>query len=219
MDSISLDDIPMLWRAESIAPLQRTYRTTGYAALDEALGGGWPIPSLIELMGDQQGIGELRLLVGLLQTDASPAAEPAYSTSGVLWLGPPFEPHSIALAQHGIDPQLHLLCPVSRPADLQWAMTQALRSGAFGTIIAWDRQLTSAALRAIKLAAVAGRSVGVLFRPMRAARTASPATVRVCLEITLTGSLKVSIVKAQGRRPAVVLLSFDDKDVSRDSVG
>lgn len=211
MDAITLDDIPLLWRAESLVPLKRTCRSTGYPALDDALGGGWPIPSLIELLCDEQGIGELRLLLGLLDpcdTDASHAKT-------VLWLAPPFELHAISLAQHGLEVQQHWVCAVERPADLHWAMTQALRSGACHAVIGWASRLPPVALRSIKLAASAGQSVGVLFRPARVARTASPATAR--LQLTARPqALEVSVLKAQGRRPRIVLLTHTELGVHCD---
>jgi cell division inhibitor SulA len=129
----------------------------------------------------------------------------------VLWLSPPFELHAIALTQYDQLPQDHWVCSVSQPADLQWAMTQALRSGACRAVIAWARQLKPAALRTIKLAAMTGRGVGVLFRPMSEARLASPATLRIALE-GQGSALDLSILKMQGRRPSLVRIVPSDAD-------
>jgi protein ImuA len=206
MNAVTLADIPLLWRAESLAPLQSHYVATGYDALDQALGGGWPLPSLIELLCDDNGIGELRLLLGLLQQ-----ARPTPDHSGrkvVLWLSPPFELHAIALAQYALTPSDHWVCSVSQPSDLHWAMTQGLRSGACLAVIAWVRQLKPAALRSLKLAAMSGRGVGVLFRPTTEARIASPATVRIAVR-TQQKELELSILKMQGRRPSVVRIDPD----------
>lgn len=67
MSTVMLSDIPMLWRAQSLGSTQSHCVPTGFAALDEALGGGWPVPWLIELLSDEHGVGELRLLLGLLR--------------------------------------------------------------------------------------------------------------------------------------------------------
>nr|WP_298725749.1 translesion DNA synthesis-associated protein ImuA [uncultured Steroidobacter sp.] len=208
MNAVTLDDIPLLWRAESLGSQQSHCVSSGYEALDRALGGGWPVPSLIELLSDDQGIGELRLLLGLLrQRHASEAS----CRRVVLWLAPPFELHAIALTQYGLIPNDHWICSVSQPADLQWAMTQALRSGACLAVIGWARHLKPAALRTVKLAAMTGRGVGVLFRPMSEARAASPATLRIALRSNAP-SLDLSILKMRGRRPCTVRIDPCDAD-------
>ncbi len=212
MNTVSLADIPLLWRAESLAPAQARCIPTGYDALDRALGGGWPLPSLIELLCDEHGIGELRLLVGLLRkAQGSKETSSLGGPKVVLWLAPPFELHAIALTQYGLAPDDHWVCSIARPSDLQWAMTQALRSGACLAVIAWTRHLKPAALRTIKLAAMTGRSVGVLFRPMSEARLASPATLRIALR-PQASALELSILKMQGRRPSVVRITPADAD-------
>ena len=212
MNTVTLADIPLLWRAESLGSLQSQCIPTGFDALDQALGGGWPLPSLIELLCDEHGVGELRLLLGLLTRggDVSNAAGKV-----VLWLSPPFEPHAVALTQYGLMPNDHWVCSVSQPADLQWAMTQALRSGACLAVIAWAKHLKPAALRTLKLAAMTGRGVGVLFRPTSDARNASPATLRIALRAH-DSFLELSILKMQGRRPSVVRI--DPSEADRTSI-
>lgn len=215
MNTVTLDDIPLLWRAESLASLQSHCVPSGYPALDHALGGGWPAPSLIELLCDEQGIGELRLLLSLLRQRHAPATS---SRHIVLWLAPPFELHATALTQYGLVPNDHWICSVSQPADLQWAMTQALRSGACLAVIAWARHLKPAALRSLKLAAMSGRGVGVLFRPMSEARGASPATLRIALR-SHSASLELSILKMRGRRPGLVRIDPCDADRTTNLAG
>lgn len=133
----------------------------------------------------------------------------------MLWLSPPFEVHAIALTQYGLLPEDHWVCAVSQPADLQWAMTHALRSGACLAVIAWARQLKPAALRTLKLAAMTGRGIGVLFRPTSAARIASPATLRMALRARAP-ALDLSILKMQGQRPSIVQIVPFDMDASSD---
>src|SRR6476619_4914417 len=58
---------PWFWRGDDLAFVASTL-PTGYEALDRELpGGGWPRGQLIELLADDQGIGELRLLVPALR--------------------------------------------------------------------------------------------------------------------------------------------------------
>ncbi|GFE87768.1 translesion DNA synthesis-associated protein ImuA [Steroidobacter agaridevorans] len=209
MTTVTLADIPLLWRAESLASTQDYCIPTGYAALDRALGSGWPLPALIEVLCDEHGIGELTLLLALLRRRSLVA-----DTAGrqiVLWLSPPFDVHAAALTQCGLTPEDHWVCPIPQPSDLQWAMTQALRSGACLAVIAWARHLKPAALRTLKLAAMTGRGVGVLFRSTSEARLASPATLRISLRSS-AGALDLSILKMQGRRPSTVRIVRSDAE-------
>jgi hypothetical protein len=215
MNTVTLEDIPLLWRAESLSCVQSHCIPTGFDALDRALGGGWPRPSLIELLCDEQGIGELRLLLALLRQEPLLQPEPrALDISCrkiVLWLSPPFELHAIALAQYGLTPTEHWVCSISAPSDLQWAMTHALRSGACLAVIAWARTLKPATLRTLKLAAMTGRGIGVLFRPRSEAHVASPATLRIALH-RQESALELSILKMRGRRPSIVRIAPSGMD-------
>src|SRR2546428_11514696 len=68
---------------------------SGFSVLDSELpGGGWPTGGLTEILGLQQGIGELRLLL------PAPAALTTAGTRGVL-VGPPPLPFSPPLAPPG----------------------------------------------------------------------------------------------------------------------
>jgi protein ImuA len=54
---------PLLWRASQLARADTRCVDTGHAALSAQLpGGGWPAGTLTELLQQQPGIGELRLL-------------------------------------------------------------------------------------------------------------------------------------------------------------
>jgi protein ImuA len=213
MNRIALEDIPLLWRAQSLATPQDQCVPTGYAALDEALGGGWPLPSLIELLSDEAGMGELRLLLGLLQRgEQTSNALRVVDRKIALWLSPPYEVHAVALAQYGLTPSQHWLCSISSAADLQWAMSQALRSGACHTVLAWAARLQPAALRTLKLAAHTGGTVGVLFRSAQDARVASPATLRLRLEAH-DGAIQIAILKMRGRAPRVIHILPDESSV------
>ncbi len=59
---------------------------TGYAALDRCLpGGGWPRQGLIEILSDQRGIGELRLLLPALAAlcrEPGATESPPYPAAG-----------------------------------------------------------------------------------------------------------------------------------------
>ncbi|HEU5177810.1 MAG TPA: damage-inducible protein, partial [Burkholderiales bacterium] len=61
---------------------------TGFAALDSELpGGGWPSGALTEILGSQEGIGELQLILPALA---------ALTRAGhrTVWIAPPYVPYA-----------------------------------------------------------------------------------------------------------------------------
>src|SRR6267378_2278543 len=158
---------------------------SGFSVLDGELpGGGWPTGGLTEILGLQQGIGELRLLLPALA---------ALTTAGkrVIWLAPPHLPYAPALAAAGVD--LARLAVVRAPGrrDSLWAAEQALRSGTCHALLAWFRNARYAELRRLAL-------------PREAARESSPACLRIALE-PVQGELAVRILKRRGAPAAAPL--------------
>jgi len=171
---------------------------SGFSVLDGELpGGGWPTGGLTEILGLQQGIGELRLLLPALA---------ALTTAGkrVIWLAPPHLPYAPALAAAGVD--LARLAVVRAPGrrDSLWAAEQALRSGACHALLAWFRNARYAELRRLAVAAEASCALVALFRPRDAARESSPACLRIALE-PAQGELAVRILKRRGAPAAAPL--------------
>ncbi len=224
----SLDDLlrhPGLWRARAQvgAASQSSALSTGYAALDRCLpGGGWPRQGLIEILTDRCGIGELSLLMPALAalcggdrggSDRGVAAahgdvrgrHDADAYGGWLaWVSPPFQPYAPALAAAGID--LRRVLVVHAPAPAEWAMEQALRSGACSAVLGWAAPLTFQSLRRLQLAAEQAECMAVLFRGTVDAATASPAVLRLALQASDQGGLEVSVLKSRGGQPASVTL-------------
>lgn len=206
-----LEQIPQLWRAESLARARGPIISTGFAALDAALGGGWLHPALIELLSDHAGIGELQLLLPLVKYLTQPA--PATSASEVplaIWCNPPHALHAVALLQHGLMPARHWISGPLSDRDTAWAMDQALRSGACALVVGWVHRLTMPATRRLKLATHTGRTLAVLCRPRSAARSPSAATIRAELQPREL-MLDVRIHKAPGRPPATVTLDVSGR--------
>src|SRR2546427_3713465 len=96
---------------------------SGFSVLDGELpGGGWPTGGLTEILGLQQGIGELRLLLPPLAALTTPGRR-------VILLAPPPLPYAPALAAAGVDlARLAVVRAPGRRGSL-WAAEQALRSG------------------------------------------------------------------------------------------
>jgi hypothetical protein len=222
-----------LWRARetgsSAAAAVPAGLPTGYAALDRCLpGAGWPRQGLVEILSDQRGIGELRLLLPALAAlcrdegaadeiyppprpsdmscRAGSAMPPHDRGSGgwIAWVSPPYRPYAPSLATWGIDVGRMLV--VNGAGATEWAMDQALRSESCSAVLGWANPRDPHALRRLQLAAEASRSLAVLYRPLQAGLTPSPAVLRLALLGGGTEGLQVRIVKSRGGRPATVNL-------------
>ena len=166
---------------------------TGFAELDAALpGGGWPVGAITELMPEAQGIGELSLLMPAL-------AQLCRSGRYLAWIAPPCLPYPPALVQHGIALERLLLVQAPDARSVLWAAEQVLRCPAIGAVLAWPAALNDRRVRRLQLAAEAGGSCGLLYRPPSAAQQPSPAALRLRLK-ALDGGLHIDIHKARGRR-------------------
>ncbi len=173
---------------------------TGFQELDEVLpGGGWPTGCLTEILIEHEGIGELSLLMPALATLSQ-------ERRWLAWISPPHIPYGPALVNHGVELSRVLLVHARPGKDTFWAVEQGLTSGTCSTVLTWPgEELDDRILRRLQLAAEGGHSTGFLFRPARAAATASPAALRVSLESAPEGLL-VRVLKCRGRAGAAVLV-------------
>lgn len=180
-----------VWRGGQPGAFSQTV-PTGYGELATELpGGGWPVGALTELLGLQEGIGELQLVLPAL-------AKLTAAGKRVVWLAPPHVPYAPALAAAGID--LVHLAVIRAPGrrDALWAAEQVLRAGPCHALLAWFRHARHEELRRLAVAAEASRAFVALFRPAEAAREPSPASLRIALEGSDEG-LKLHILKRRGR--------------------
>src|ERR1700744_5938216 len=84
--------------ASAIPP--RPVWSTGKGALDARLpGGGWPTASLVEVLLDDDGLGEVQLFMPALVQSQRRSTEDSW----VVWIAPPHEPYAPALAQEGLE--------------------------------------------------------------------------------------------------------------------
>ena len=202
---MSLDSLlqhPAIWRArEQGEAAGRAGLPTGYAALDRCLpGGGWPPQGLIEILADRTGIGELSLFLPTLARLCGDAREGGW----LAWISPPHPPYAPALATRGIDVGRIL---VVRAPPAEWAMEQALRSGACSAVLGWAACRDRRSLRRLQLAAEQSRCFAVLFRSLSDASEPSPAVLRIALEGTPHGLL-ARILKSRCGRAASVQLGW-----------
>lgn len=178
---------PAIWRGRSAA--QRSGLSTGFAALDQHLPDyGWPRTGLIEILVPRFGSGELTVLVPALA-----ALTRATAARWCVWVSPPLVPFAPALAARGV--VLDRVAVVAGDPGM-WALEQTLGSGACDAVLGWVRQPKPRDIRRLQLAAERGRTLGVLFRPRRAAREASAAVLRLTIEPSAAG-MRLTLIKGR----------------------
>jgi cell division inhibitor SulA/protein ImuA len=217
-----------VWKLKdaSAAPARPVW-STGRSSLDARLpGGGWPTASLIEVLLDDTGLGEVQLFLPALvacqrgtapstvapSTGTADAAriEPATIDSAsidnapwLVWIAPPYEPYAPALAQQGIELSRLLVVRPATATEALWAAEQALSSGVCAAVLIWLKGTDDRWLRRLKLAAEEGGALGVLFRPARHRFESSPASLRLAVTRGEHGP-HLDLVKVQGGRPGPV---------------
>jgi protein ImuA len=180
---------PSLWRATQLARGGRRTVDTGYPALSTELpGGGWPVGALVDLLVQQAGVGELRLL------------RPALSTLGarpIALIQPPHIPDGLGLSYIGLSLERLLQIKAPKTADAFWSAEQILRAGSCGALILWAQHAQASSLRRLHLAAQSSETLFIMVRPLTSAQDSSPALLRLALRPSAEG-LMVDIVKRRG---------------------
>jgi protein ImuA len=198
---------PSLWRASQLARQSTRCIDTGHPVLSAQLpGGGWPTGSLVDLLPQQAGIGELRLLRPALVSVAR---------RRIVLLQPPHPPQALALAALGLAPSQLLWIRSARNADALWAAEQVLRSGSCGALLLWQNHARGETLRRLHLAAQSGETLFFMLRPLAAAQDASPAPLRLGLRPAV-GGIEIDFIKRRGpQRDAPLFLPLTPSVLQR----
>jgi cell division inhibitor SulA/protein ImuA len=201
---------PRIWQAgQAVAAGPAATIPTGWADLDEALGGGWPPGQLTELLVDDHGIGELTLLLPALIHLSWRGDDEA--SRWVTLVSPPYVPYAPALSRAGIDLTRLLVVHSRQDVDTSWALEQALHSRTCAAVVGWSDVVDEGVLRRLQLAAEASGSWTVLFRPARLRFARSPAPLRIHLAWEVPGRrIALEVLKRRGGPPAAAHV-----DVSR----
>jgi hypothetical protein len=187
----TLERLARLCRNGEPSRVCRPAAPSGFPELDASLpGGGWPVGAIAELMSDAIGIGELSLLVPAL-------SRLARAGRYIAWIAPPHLPYAPGLAQRGLPLERVLLIQTHSLQQSLWATEQALRCPAVGAVLGWPAYIVDKNVRRLQLAAEAGGSLGILYRPLEAAQQSSPAALRLRLHAASDG-LAIEIQKSRG---------------------
>lgn len=189
-----------VWRATN-SQAATSGIATGYPEFDRHLAaGGWPPAALSEILFEQPGCGELKLVMPAL-------AALSQSERWLMWIAPPHIPYPPALAAAGVNLNRTMIVHANKMTDTLWAAEQSLRSGNCAAVLTWVNRAADKTLRRLQLAAAEGDSVGLVFRPERVARESSPAALRVLLGAR-QGRKTLHILKNRGGRQATIDADF-----------
>lgn len=196
-DSCATLAIDGVWRAHTLASNTGASLPTGHTLLNAALpGGGWPCAQLTELLQGPAGHSEWQLL--------NPALRQLNPTEHIALVGPPWVPHTPALAAQGIKADQLWWIDAQTWRDRLWASEQLLRCDAVGAVLVWLPQASANGLRRLQMAVQAPRASGqrppwlFAMRPWAAATDASPAPLRIRLETLGPAGLRVQVIKRRG---------------------
>ncbi len=195
-----------VWKLkDAAAGPSRPVWPTGSLSLDKRLpGGGWPAASLIEVLIDATGLGEVQLFLPALVHSQQRTL--SGDVPWLVWIAPPYEPYAPALAQQGIDLDRLLIVRPTTATEALWAAEQALGSGVCAAVLLWLKGSDDRWLRRLKLAAEAGGALGVLFRPERHRFESSPASLRLLMTQGRPAAY-LELIKVQGGHPGPVAVS------------
>lgn len=181
---------PGVWRRSSGGSTTIRTQATGHAELDALLpGGGWPLGALTEILIENDGIGELELVMPALVALTR-------ARRRIALIAPPYIPYPPALAAAGIDLD-HVVRIDADAGDTHWSAEQCLRAGCCAAVLHWLPQVDYKQLRRLQLASESGDALAFLFRPIGAASQASPAALRLMVSASATASC-VEILKCRG---------------------
>lgn len=196
---------PRIWRGHERSVTPGSVISTGHERLDRVLGGGWPLGSLCELLTDQPGLGEFRLLLpalGRLSRRSAPEGP-----SQLVLVNPPYIPYAPALQDAGVEISRVLVTRCKAAQDVFWTLEQALRSGGCAAVLGWCEAADDQSLRRLQLAAEASGSWAVLLRPQSFRRQRSPAGLRLDITVAADAGLAVAILKQRGGKPEQLVLN------------
>jgi cell division inhibitor SulA len=181
---------PLVWRGDHLARVAAAV-PSGFADLDRELpGGGWPRGGLTELLTDDEGIGELGLVLPAL----------AHLVQGGAWIAlvaPPHLPYAPAFAGHGLDPARVVVITTTQDKHRWWAAEQVLRANSAGALLFWPHTVNDQRLRRLQLAAQEGEAPAFMFTGATRAAHPSPAPLRIRLSADAT-RLRLDLFKRRG---------------------
>ncbi len=204
--------------------------SSGWSALDDALGGGFMRGALNELAALRPGCGLFEVLLPAFLNERSEPGRPPRFWAWVDREAPPYPP---ALARLAFPLDRWLVVRPRRLDEQFWALEQILRSGLCAGVVSrlgsGSRAGLDPDLRRLQLAAREGDCTAFLLRSARDLQRSSPAPLRL-LARPLPGRgrrrrLMIEVLKTRGRFDASPVLlewshdALDEPALSRACAG
>lgn len=187
-----------LWRAAEQAAIRA--EPTGFTALDRVLpGGGWPLGAVSEILHARPGGGELSLALPLL-------ARLTQADRPIAFVAPPMLPYAPRLASANLRLENVLVVEPDKNENILWSTEQLLRAGA-SAVLLWIARVETQSLRRLQLAAEAGESCVLLYRPESYAVESTPSALRLRVWRETEGAPCVEVLKCRGARPAALRIA------------
>lgn len=198
---------PALWRGRDRYH-QADSIPTGFSTLDSALPArGWGIGGVTELLVEQQGIGEMSLMLPALR-------RVTHEDQWAALINPPHVPYAPALTNAGIRLDRLLIIDAKDDVNTLWACEQVLRAGLFAAVVAWVGRTSAQKQRRLQLAAETGKSWATVYRPASARDEHSPVATRIVLAHA-GKRLSLDIIKSRGGSPQTVSIDPTEFDASQ----
>jgi protein ImuA len=162
-----------LWIGDQSSDSDPGVISSGHRRLDRVLpGSGWMAGVLTELLVEDSGVGEMRLLSRALRELTT------IQSRSAVFVAPPWNPCQAAFRAWGIATEK--LFWVKAPDDQAlWAAEQSLRQKGVGAVLIWLPKVRPKALRRLQVAAQESQALAFLFQPIEAASQSSAAPLRM----------------------------------------
>jgi protein ImuA len=162
-----------LWRGNQFSDADSGVVSSGHRKLDRVLpGAGWMTGVLTEVLVEDSGVGEMRLLARTLRELTTIKGRSA------VFVAPPWKPFLTAFRAWGIETEK--LFWVKAPDDQAlWAAEQSLKQKGIGAVLIWLPKVRPEAVRRLQVAAQESQALAFLFRPIEAASQSSAAPLRM----------------------------------------
>lgn len=183
-----LQNRQLIWQASQTEAPYEHCQSTGFSALDQLLGGGWPQHNVIELQS-HGACAELQLIQKALAGSRSELLQ--------IWINPPATLCAEYLLQQKRSLHQVLQLNAPRSADALWAAELCLKSGSCMDVLLWQNNLNLTQLKRLQLAAAQGQSQLYFFRQAMAEQQLLPWALS--LQLTpATAGLQIRILKRKG---------------------
>ncbi len=182
---------PQLWRASYKPSADSARVASGFATLDSALGGGWPLAGLIRVRA-QKGIGEVELFLTLLRAVRHHRL--------IMFVNPPGLLQANWLIKQNVDLN-RVFSLTGQHEENLWAAEQCLKSDACHAVLLWSEQrisLTQA--RRLQVCAKQHHSLCILFEHPNVQRLPFPLELDLSIKRQQT-ELTINIEKQMGGWP------------------